>query len=246
MMDELLEARQLAARLRRVRLEHGLSLRGAAAQIGVTKETLSDLERARRHPHPPTLAKIAEGYGVEISALLGPMVEEPEAALASSASSPKSEGPTEGAGQAKPAQASEYWSRVERLAEGLAEGYGVPVEDLFKVPDVARVAKLGEAAPSQAALWRSESGAVAGRTSRERAPELLLEQLHEHGIQTNLSEVSILSQIIGISDELVEEEPIEWEQIGWLLAYTLAYDMLTQDEIEAARAALRRKVVESA
>jgi len=70
--------------------------------------------------------------------------------------------------------------------------------------------------------------------------------LHEHGIQTNLSEVSILSQIIGISDELVEEEPVEWEQIGWLLAYTLAHDMLTQDEIEAARAALRRKVVESA
>jgi transcriptional regulator with XRE-family HTH domain len=76
MMDELLEAKRLAARLRRIRLERGLSLRGAAAKIGVTKETLSDLERARRQPHPPTLAKIAEGYGVEISDLLGPMVEE--------------------------------------------------------------------------------------------------------------------------------------------------------------------------
>jgi len=79
MMDELLEAKRLAARLRRIRLERGLSLRGAALKIGVTKETLSDLERARRHPHPPTLAKIAEGYGVEISDLLGPMVEEPVA-----------------------------------------------------------------------------------------------------------------------------------------------------------------------
>lgn len=77
MVDELLEAQRLASRLRRVRLERGLSLRGAAAQVGVTKETLSDLERARRHPHPPTLAKIAKGYGVEISDLLGPMVEEP-------------------------------------------------------------------------------------------------------------------------------------------------------------------------
>jgi transcriptional regulator with XRE-family HTH domain len=42
----------------------------------VTKETLSDLERARRKPHPPTLAKIADGYGIEIGELLGPMVEE--------------------------------------------------------------------------------------------------------------------------------------------------------------------------
>jgi transcriptional regulator with XRE-family HTH domain len=82
MMDELLEAKRLAARLRRIRLERGLSLRGAAAKIGVTKETLSDLERARRQPHPPTLAKIAEGYGVEISDLLGPMVEEEPVPLA--------------------------------------------------------------------------------------------------------------------------------------------------------------------
>lgn len=81
MMDELLEAKRLATRLRRIRLERGLSLRGAAAKIGVTKETLSDLERARRHPHPPTLAKIAGGYGVEISDLLGPMVEEEPALL---------------------------------------------------------------------------------------------------------------------------------------------------------------------
>jgi transcriptional regulator with XRE-family HTH domain len=77
MVDELLEAQRLASRLRRVRLERGLSLRGAAVQVGVTKETLSDLERARRHPHHPTLAKIAKGYDVEISDLLGPMVEEP-------------------------------------------------------------------------------------------------------------------------------------------------------------------------
>src|SRR3954454_8205111 len=79
MVDELLEAQRLATRLRRVRLERGLSLRGAAALIGVTKETLSDLERARRQPHPPTLAKIADGYGVKISDLLGPMVEERQA-----------------------------------------------------------------------------------------------------------------------------------------------------------------------
>jgi len=99
MVDELLEAKRLAVRLRRVRLERGLSLRGAAAKLGVTKETLSDLERARRQPHPPTLAKIADGYGVEISDLLGPMVEEPQAeeepVLPGKAQAPSESGETE-------------------------------------------------------------------------------------------------------------------------------------------------------
>jgi transcriptional regulator with XRE-family HTH domain len=75
MMDRL-PPEGLGTRLRRTRVERGLSLRQAAAQTGVTKETLSDLERDRRTPHPPTLAKIARGYGVEISDLLGPVVEE--------------------------------------------------------------------------------------------------------------------------------------------------------------------------
>jgi transcriptional regulator with XRE-family HTH domain len=89
MMDELL-AERLGARLYRVRLERGLSLRQAAAQTGVTKETISDLERALRHPHPPTLAKIAAGYGVEISDLLGPLEEPaPKAAAPSTSGQPR-------------------------------------------------------------------------------------------------------------------------------------------------------------
>ncbi len=94
MVDVLLEAQHLATRLRRARLERGLSLRGAAAEIGVTKETLSDLERARRQPHPPTLAKIAAGYGVEISDLLGPMVEE-DPVLLGKGEAPEEAGPAE-------------------------------------------------------------------------------------------------------------------------------------------------------
>jgi transcriptional regulator with XRE-family HTH domain len=66
----------LGRRLRRARLERGLSLRAAATRVGVTKETLMDLEHGRREPHPSTLAKLAKGYGVEIGNLLGPMVEE--------------------------------------------------------------------------------------------------------------------------------------------------------------------------
>jgi transcriptional regulator with XRE-family HTH domain len=87
-MTDGLVASQLATRLRRVRLERGLTLRQAAQQTGVTKETLSDLERARRQPHPPTLQKIAEGYNVEIRDLLGPIVDE-EPALAGKGEAPE-------------------------------------------------------------------------------------------------------------------------------------------------------------
>ncbi len=71
----------LATRLRVLRAERGLPLREAAAVTGVTKETISDLERGLRHPHDPTLAKIAQGYGVPFEELIGepvPLAEAPE------------------------------------------------------------------------------------------------------------------------------------------------------------------------
>ncbi len=42
----------------------------AAEQAGVGRDTLSDLERGRRHPVMPTLAKIARGYDVPVEDLL--------------------------------------------------------------------------------------------------------------------------------------------------------------------------------
>lgn len=47
-----------------------MSMRSAADLCGVTKETLSALERGTREPHDPTLAKIAKGYGVPFEELL--------------------------------------------------------------------------------------------------------------------------------------------------------------------------------
>ena len=74
----------LSRRLRVLRAERGLTLREAASRTGVAKETISDIERGLRHPHDPTLAKIAKGYGVPVQDLL----EEPEFSLAGKAEAP--------------------------------------------------------------------------------------------------------------------------------------------------------------
>src|ERR687894_570828 len=75
----------LARRLRVLRAERGLTLREAASLTGVAKETISDIERGLRHPHDPTLARIAKGYGVPVQELL----EEPEVSLAGKAEAPE-------------------------------------------------------------------------------------------------------------------------------------------------------------
>jgi len=56
--------------LRLLRAERALTLEEAAKRTGVTRETLGLLERGKRHPHTPTLAKIANGYGVSLEDLL--------------------------------------------------------------------------------------------------------------------------------------------------------------------------------
>jgi transcriptional regulator with XRE-family HTH domain len=60
----------LAERLRVLRARRGLTLIEAAEKAGVGRDTLSDIERGRRHPVMPTLAKIAKGYGVPVEDLL--------------------------------------------------------------------------------------------------------------------------------------------------------------------------------
>jgi transcriptional regulator with XRE-family HTH domain len=60
----------LAERLRVLRAQRGMTLVEAAEQTGVGRDTLSDLERGRRRPVTPTLAKIAQGYGVPVQELL--------------------------------------------------------------------------------------------------------------------------------------------------------------------------------
>ena len=60
----------LAERLRILRAREGLTLTEASERIGITRHTLSSLERGGQEPHYPTLAKIAKGYGVPVEGLL--------------------------------------------------------------------------------------------------------------------------------------------------------------------------------
>jgi transcriptional regulator with XRE-family HTH domain len=68
--------RLLPEEVRVVRLERGLSLREAARVTGLTKETLGDIERGVRNPHPQTLKRIADGYGVTVGRFLKKSPEE--------------------------------------------------------------------------------------------------------------------------------------------------------------------------
>jgi transcriptional regulator with XRE-family HTH domain len=81
----------LAERLRILRAREGLTLTEASERIGITRHTLSSLERGGQEPHYPTLHKIADGYGIAVEDLLeepvlageledGPSLEELHAA----------------------------------------------------------------------------------------------------------------------------------------------------------------------
>lgn len=60
----------LGERLMVARARRGLTLLEAAEKAGIGRDTLSDIERGRRRPLIPTVAKIANGYGVPIEDLL--------------------------------------------------------------------------------------------------------------------------------------------------------------------------------
>ncbi len=60
----------LAQRLRELRAQRGLTLIQAAKQLGVDRHTLRRIELGTQSPIYPTLARIAEGYGVDVTELL--------------------------------------------------------------------------------------------------------------------------------------------------------------------------------
>lgn len=57
-------------RLRRLRIEAGLSLRGLAQAAGVAHDTTMEIEAGRRRPHPATVKKLATALGVNVGDLI--------------------------------------------------------------------------------------------------------------------------------------------------------------------------------
>ncbi|TQM42970.1 helix-turn-helix domain-containing protein [Pseudonocardia cypriaca] len=65
------DGRRLGARIRLLREERGWSLRRAEEVTGVSRAMLSKIELGTAAPTVPVLGRIAEGFGVSISQLVG-------------------------------------------------------------------------------------------------------------------------------------------------------------------------------
>jgi len=61
----------LSNKLRVLRAERGLSLVEVAKRASIGRDTLSDLEKGRRHPTMATINRLADAYGVPVEELLG-------------------------------------------------------------------------------------------------------------------------------------------------------------------------------
>jgi putative transcriptional regulator len=98
----------LPRKLRLLRAERGLTLVEAAQRIGITRESLGLLEKGKRHPHAPTLAKLANGYGVPLEELLS-LEEGDQQATAEEASAPLGEVPSTSGPAVKGEVAQKEW-----------------------------------------------------------------------------------------------------------------------------------------
>lgn len=55
---------------RRFRMEAGMSLKGLATAAGVAHDTVMDIEKGKRMPHPTTVKKLATALGVNVGDLV--------------------------------------------------------------------------------------------------------------------------------------------------------------------------------
>src|ERR671917_1894509 len=68
---EAVSALQLGARVKELRKRRGMTLEALAERSGVSRAMLSKLERGEKNPTLVVTARIAEGFGVTLSGLLG-------------------------------------------------------------------------------------------------------------------------------------------------------------------------------
>ncbi len=125
-----------------------MTLVEAAEQAGIGRDTLSDLERGRRHPVTPTLAKIAKGYGVPVEDLL----EEP--VLAGKVEAPADTGRPEESAEAR--ESVDYrklhLELGDRLIGQLKETLAM-LADVLPTDDYAEFVKY----PFEEQRWRIET-----------------------------------------------------------------------------------------
>ncbi len=99
-----------------------MTLVEAAEQAGIGRDTLSDLERGRRHPVTPTLSRIAKGYGVPVEELL----EEPIPLASAPSASPSPDGGADEAGQRNEEVSGEERSqKLQDVRELLADTHAL-------------------------------------------------------------------------------------------------------------------------
>lgn len=67
----------LGGRLRRLRLERGLSQEQLAAQAGIVQSAISAFESGEKEPRISTLQRLASCLGVSTAMLLEPLEEHP-------------------------------------------------------------------------------------------------------------------------------------------------------------------------
>ncbi len=123
-----MEQGSLAEKLRVLRARRGLSLLAASKQLGIDRHTLRRVELGVQEPQYPTLAKIAEGYGVPVEKLL----EEPVFAG-------KGEAPTTGLPESPP-----QVSREDLAAEGIPATQHEVEEVNYTIADFWRLARGGK------------------------------------------------------------------------------------------------------
>ena len=113
----------LAENLRVLRARQNLNITDAAKKIGITRETLRDLELGTRSPYYPTLCKIAAAYDVPVEDLLLAPVGEPVPLAEAPEAGPGPQtldGLLEAAGAVGRELAVEPFEAFKRLYDGLS------------------------------------------------------------------------------------------------------------------------------
>ena len=140
----------LAEKLRVLRAQRGLSLLAASKQLGIDRHTLRRVELGTQDPQYPTLAKIAEGYGVPVEELL----EEPALARKAEARLPLGPAPGEDGARLIDPKVLARWRAA--------------------VMDARRFREVGkDLMDEQLAAWRKSTGPEESARARRRMAELL-------------------------------------------------------------------------